>query len=103
MQYLSPFPGSKKTLILQQREEELRHALRHDESARKISKAAERLRTAKLHLFKALCAGLKDRYFGQAMPEDEWANLERQFASWESYSGEEIIEQYKVGVSHRSS
>src|SRR5262245_28005422 len=53
MQYVSPFPGFRKTLILKRRERELRHALKNGLSSARIRKAAERVRTAKLHLLKA--------------------------------------------------
>jgi hypothetical protein len=54
MQYLSPFPGFRKSRILSRREEELRHALRDRPGSTKLERAAERVRTAKLHLLKAL-------------------------------------------------
>jgi len=42
MQYITPFPGYSKTLILRQKEEELRHAIMHNAPPAKLAKAAER-------------------------------------------------------------
>lgn len=71
MQYLSPFPGFRKTLILERREEELRHAIKCNLKPEKIQRAAERVRTAHLHLLKAL------RHAGVSCDEANEASLIR--------------------------
>ena len=43
----------KKVRIFEQREDELRHAIRHGFSAEKVERAAERLRQAKFAVFKS--------------------------------------------------
>jgi hypothetical protein len=78
MQYITPFPGYRKTLILRQKEEELRHAIRHNCPPAKLAKAAERVRTAKLHLIKALRSGVVDRHPSDPVPKEHLANLERE-------------------------
>ena len=95
MQYLTPFPGYRKTLILQRRKEELRHALQHNFPPNKLAEAAERVRTAKLHLIKALRAALTDRPPVDPLPDDQLANLESESDFWEGCSANKIIEEYK--------
>jgi hypothetical protein len=43
----------KRKRILEKREVELVHAIRHDHSTAQLAKAAERLRDARMHVFKA--------------------------------------------------
>jgi len=95
MQYIIPFPGYSKTRILLQKEEELRHAIRHTSPPAKLAKAAERVRTAKLHLIKAIQSGLAERRLSDALPDAQLANLQRESEFWEQRPVEEIVEQYK--------
>jgi hypothetical protein len=97
MQYITPFPGYRKTLILKRRVEELRNLLRHNAPPSKIAKAAERVRMAKLHLIKALRFALADRHPSDPAPEDQLSNLDRESSFWESRPANEIIEQYNRG------
>lgn len=95
MQYLSPFPGFSKTRILGRREEELRHALRHDATPGKITKAADRVRVAKLHLIKALQSALTERKLTDTSVDNQLANLQQDAARWHQISCDEIVESYK--------
>jgi len=94
MQYITPFPGYSKTLILRQKEEELRHAIMHNAPPAKLAKAAERVRTAKLHLIKAFRSGLVEQHLSDPVPDDQLANLERESEFWHRRSVDEIVEQY---------
>ena len=96
MQYLSPFPGFSKTQILERREEELRHALKSPEQRAKILKAAERLRSAKLHLSKALHFALVEkRLTDPSMGEQALENLKQEAEFWKNVSPEDIVERYR--------
>ena len=95
MQYLTPAPGYKKTLVLHRREEELRHALRHGEPSSKLAKTAQRVRTARLQRIKALQSALADRHPHDPSPEHQLAELAHEAELWEQRSAQEIIEQYR--------
>jgi len=94
-QYLSPFPGNRKTSTLRQREEELRNALRHAATAHKIAKAAERIREAKLHQVKALKFALAEKKLTGGSDEARLASLEREATLWAKMSTDEIVELYR--------
>lgn len=99
MQYLSPFPGFRKTRILVRREEELRHAIRHGQAAERIARAAERVRTARLHLLKALRhAALPCRAEDVPKAEAHLRNLAEQVALWERRSVESVVAEYAAPV-----
>ena len=91
MQYLSPFPGFRKTQILNRREDELRHALKHKHTPGKIAKAAERVKVAKLHLIKALQHSLAELLLIDPSVVDQLTNLQRESELWSSISTDEII------------
>jgi hypothetical protein len=95
MQYLSPFPGNRKTQTLLQREEELRNALRHGASAQKLATAAERIRSAKQHLVKALKFALAEKRLTGESDNARLANLEQEATLWQKISTDEIIELYR--------
>jgi hypothetical protein len=95
MQYLTPFPGYRKTLILQRREEELRHALKHGAIGSKLQKAAERVRTAHLHRIKAFQSALADRHPSDPLPDEQLTKFAQDADAWEIRSTDEIIAHYK--------
>lgn len=94
MQYLSPFPGFRKTLILERREEELRHAIKCNLKLEKIQRAAERVRTAHLHLLKALRHELAPCDEANEASLIRLQNLSRASEEWEHKPVETIIQMY---------
>jgi hypothetical protein len=97
MQYLSPFPGNKRTIIFKQKEEELRHAIKHGFKIEKLRKAAENIRTAKLYLIKALRQSLELLRKEDEMPDHfvRLTKLNKEEEGWTSASVDEIIEKYR--------
>ena len=95
MQYLSPFPGFRKTRILSRREEELRHALRSNLDPRKVQRAAERVRTAKLHLLKALQHSAAPCCAEDPSSESRLQNIQKEIDFWEQRPAKDIIDEYK--------
>ncbi|MEN6307277.1 MAG: hypothetical protein ABFD91_05920 [Anaerohalosphaeraceae bacterium] len=97
MQYLSPFPGNKRTLIFKQKEEELRHAIKHGFNPEKLAKAAEKVRTAKLYLIKALRQSLESICKEDDKPDVSvrLKNINQEEEEWISVSVDEIIERYR--------
>jgi hypothetical protein len=79
-----------------QREEELRHAIKHGASARKLKKAAERVRTAKLDVGKALEFVLTEKQLKGASVDADLKDLKRDTARWENMFADEIIELYRT-------
>jgi hypothetical protein len=94
-QYLSPFPGARKTSTLLQREEELRNALRHGASAHKVAKCAERIRAAKQHLIKAQRFVLAEKQLTGVTDKPRLASLQREETLWKSMTTDEIIDVYR--------
>lgn len=87
----------KKARIFRKREEELRHAIRHDFGREKIQRAAERLRDAKFAVFKSK--------FSQrsVLPAREFslenaARDDPQVQKWLNLSTEEIVNEYSRGA-----
>lgn len=85
----------KKLRIFQKREEELRHAIRHDFGQDKIEKAAERLREAKFAVFKSK--------FSQhsVLPASQFslevaARSDPQVKRWLDLSTDQIIQNYSL-------
>ena len=95
MQYLSPFPGFRKTLILERREAELRHAIQCNLTPEKIQRAAERIRTAHLHLFKALRHELASCDEANESSLTRLQKLSQLSDHWEGNPVETIIETYR--------
>jgi hypothetical protein len=96
MQYLSPFPGFRKTTILSRREEELRHTLKNGLDPEKVRKAAERVRTARLHLIKALRHS-REPCSAEANTGDLQARMQRwekEKELWERRPVEAIVSEY---------
>lgn len=97
MQYLSPFPGFKKSQILYRREDELRHAIRNSLDQAKVRKAAERVRTAQLQLIKAFqyewtpCVAESDTPERRATLER--LEIEREF--WRNLPVDAIVERFR--------
>ena len=94
-QYLSPFPGHKKTVIFKQRERELIHAIKNDLNLTKQQKAAEKLRSAKLYLLKAKLQSIETYKAEDEKPIQQIKKIEKETIEWNSTSVEEIIERYK--------
>jgi hypothetical protein len=80
-----------------QREEELRNAIKQGASARKLAKAAEAVRTAKLEVGKALEFALTQKRLKGASVDTELETLKHDTARWENMFTEEIIELYRTG------
>ena len=80
-----------------QREEELRQAIQQGASTHKLSKAAERVRTAKLDVAKALEFGLSQKKSKGGSVDIELEILKRDTARWETMPTEQIIELYQTG------
>lgn len=95
MQYLSPFPGFRKTLILERREAELRHAIQCNLTPEKIQRAAERVRTAHLHLFKALRHELAPCDEANEASFIRMQKLSQASEDWEHKPVEAIIQIYR--------
>jgi hypothetical protein len=83
----------KKKRIFAQRERELKHTIKHNFSYEKLIKAAEKLREAKLNIFK--CEFSRDSVLPAHcyIPGDK-AKL------WQSYTADEIIEKYRIECSN---
>ena len=79
-----------------QREEELRQAIQQGASTHKLSKAAERVRTAKLDVAKALEFGLGQKKSKSGSVDIELEILKRDTARWETMPTEQIIELYQT-------
>lgn len=77
----------KKKNILLKREQELRHALKHQLSNEKLLKVVEKLREAKLNVFKSEFAK------NSALPVSSYIPGEEAM-KWKSLLSEEIIELY---------
>jgi len=82
---------------LLQREEELRQAIVHGASTHKLSKAAERVRSAKLDVAKALEFGLTQKKSKGGSVDTELETLKRDTTRWENMLTEQIIEIYRAG------
>ena len=87
--------AQKKKEIFKKREAELLHQISSQASLEKITKAAERLRTAQKAVIKCLFHETE-----AVKPEDEkmfaarWQQLEQDREYWEDVSTAEIIDQY---------
>ena len=95
MQYLSPFPGFRKSRMLSRREEELRHALRNSPRSARLERTAERVRTAKLRLLKALRHSVVP-YCAEdaAAAETRLRNIESESHFWKHRTVDSIINEY---------
>ena len=78
----------KKKKIFQKREQELRHAIKHNFSQGKVAKAAEKLREAKLNVFKSEFSK------NSVLPASDYVPGE-EAKHWEALPVEEIISQYR--------
>jgi len=78
----------KKKKIFQKREAELRHAMNHHFSEEKIAKAAEKLREAKLNVFKSEFSKQSVLPANRYVPDKD-------AKYWETLSIENIISQYQ--------
>ena len=85
----------KKIRILEKRERELLHAIKNGLGIEKITKAAERVRDAKLNAYKSKLA--------QIPPvEGRWERREamwnKKTLEWQSVSVVEIVDRYSTGT-----
>jgi len=85
----------KKIRILEKRERELLHAIKNELGVEKITKAAERVRDAKLNVYKSKLA--------QIPPvEGRWERREamwkKKTSEWQSVSVVEIVDRYATGT-----
>jgi tRNA U55 pseudouridine synthase TruB len=94
-QYLSPYPCHKKTVIFKQREKELQHAIKNGFNIKKLHKAAEKLRSAKMHLIKALRQSVETYREEDEAPIKRLEKLRAEAEEWEKASVEDIIEKYR--------
>ena len=86
---------NKKIRILEKRERELLHAIKNEFGVEKIKKAAERVRDAKLSVYKSKLA--------QIPPvEGRWERREamwkKKTSEWQSISVLEIVDRYATGT-----
>ena len=79
-----------------QREEELRQTIRDGASAAKLAKAAERVRTAKMDIAKALEFALTQKRMKGVLVHAELITLERDTERWKNMLTEQIIELYRA-------
>ena len=83
----------RKQEILQKREREMQHAIRHDLPEEKLLKAAARIREARLKLYKGILEQF--RYKKVADSENPGARAQREMALWESMELQDVIEHYR--------
>ena len=88
----------KKNRIFAKRERELLHAIKHSFPDEKLWVAAEKLRSAKIAVFKCRFTKNSENQPYQFAPE-EMAAHNRQVQLWLSYSADEIINLYRPGGS----
>ena len=87
----------KKNRIFAKREQELRHAIKHNLPADKILLAAEKVRAAKIAVFK--CRFTKhSTNQPQSFRPEEIAAHDEELRRWLSMSGDEIVSTYLPGV-----
>jgi hypothetical protein len=86
----------KKKRIFAKRERELRHAIKHGFSREKLALAAEKLRTAKINVFKCRFAANRPVQPHEFRPE-ELAAQDRELERWVAMTPEEIIALYETG------
>jgi hypothetical protein len=91
----------KKFRIFAKRERELLHAIKHDYSVEKIVIAAEKLRFAKLGVFKCRFSMNSPRQ-PHEFNATEVATHNQQVHRWLSMSAEEIVDLYRGGASASS-
>ena len=92
-QYLSPFPGSKKTRILERRVQELRHAVNSSAPSERIEAAAERVRSAILNLIKAKEAAVRS-FTSQQKRTRAAEKLDEIRSIWRNHSATDIVHIY---------
>jgi hypothetical protein len=88
----------KKNRIFAKREREMLHAIRHGFPAEKLLIAAEKLRAAKMAVFKCRFTKNSENQPYQFAPE-EMAAHDRQVQFWLSSSADEIVDMYRSGCS----
>jgi len=88
----------KKNRIFAKRERELVHAIKHNHPPEKLTKAAEKLRAAKIAVFKCRFTKNSENQPHNFAPE-EMAVHDRQLQLWLSYSADEIVNIFRPGSS----
>jgi hypothetical protein len=88
----------KKNRIFAKRERELCHAIKHSFPEERLLVAAEKLRSAKVAVFKCRFTKNSENQPYQFAPE-EMAAHDRQVQLWLSYSANEIVNLYRPNVS----
>ena len=78
----------KRKGILEKEEQELEHAIRHEFPMTKLVKAANKVRAAKLNVYKSEYARKTSRAPSSYVPDEKAKR-------WENYLAEEIIEIYR--------
>jgi hypothetical protein len=85
----------KKIRILEKRERELLHAIKNEFGVEKIERAAERVRNAKLNVYKSKLAEIPP-------VEGRWERREamwkKKTLEWQSVSVVEIVDRYETGT-----
>jgi hypothetical protein len=84
----------KKRRIFAKREREMRHAIKHVAPAEKLRVAAEKLRAAKIGVFKCRYTMNSENQPHDFSPE-EAAVHDDEVRRWMSMSAEEIVEMYR--------
>ena len=81
----------KKIRILEKRERELLHAIKNEFGSEKIEKAAERLRDAKLNVYKAKLAQIPPADGRWERREAKWM---KKTSDWQTIPVVRIVERY---------
>jgi hypothetical protein len=83
-----------KNRIFAKRKRELLHAIRHDHPCEKLVKLAEKLRVAKIAVFKCRFA-LKSRLEPHEFDPHEEAAHDKQIQRWLSMTPDEIVDMHR--------
>jgi hypothetical protein len=87
----------KKLRIFAKRERELLHAIKHDAPAEKLSVAAERLRAAKINVYKCRFTKNCENQPHNFSPE-EYAENNNELQRWLSMTTDDIVKSYRPRV-----
>ena len=87
----------KKNRIFAKRQRELLHAIKHEVPAERLLIAAERLRAAKIGVFKCRYSKSSEKQPHSFSPEADAAH-NKQLQRWLSMSADEIVGMYRAAV-----
>ena len=93
--YVARTGGQKKKVILAQREDELRHHLRHESAFETIERCSERVRSAQLGVIRVLLYETEPARAEDEQHEEFRANLMKRRENWQAISAQDIVRQYQ--------